>query len=149
MNQYGHTGLLFHPMGSFFHCRCAPPALAAADFPFAAAMHVPLPPTCTLSLFNQKKTVASLGILSGSLLGSSFLAFSFYFLLFSTSFTSSFCSCAGLTEPPPILLTIYSLSPSLHRCSIITFWCAPPPLPSILGANAMASRHCMTAGFTG
>lgn len=79
VNQYGHTGLLFHPMGSFFHCRCAPPALAAADFPFAAAMHVPLPPTCTLSLFNQKKN----GSQSGHTvrLAARFILSSFLFLL--------------------------------------------------------------------
>ena len=76
----------------------------------------------------KKKTVASLGILSGSLLGSSFLAFSFYFLLFSTSFTSSFCSCAGLTEPPPILLTFlfpFSItSPLLNNYILV---CATTP----------------------
>ena len=69
VNQYGHTGLLFHPMGSFFHY-----TLHSRWYPFF---------------------------------------------------------------------------PSPSRCSIITFWCAPPPLPSILGANAMASRQCMTAGFMG
>ena len=157
VNQYGHTGLLFHPMGSFFHY-----TLHSRWYPFFPSAW----PLLNNSTFWCAPLVNLNSLRFASIVGPLLI---YLFLSYACSqpghtvrlaiWKAPSVTCRFCLELSPRLASSFPLpshrngaSCLAHSCSICLFSfliAFAPPLPSILGANAMASRHCMTAGFMG